>query len=41
MKIEHWQKGARKTWQLASADRGTLVLVEIEMRLLHGLTGEG
>ena len=26
-------KGARKTWQLASADGGVLVLVEIEMRL--------
>ena len=26
-------KGARKTWQLASADAGVLVLVEIEMRL--------
>ena len=34
-------KGAWKTWQLASADRGVLVLVEIEMQLLHDLAGDG
>ena len=34
-------KGALKTRQLASPDRGILVLVEIETRLLHDLTGDG